>query len=144
MVHDKPQSADPDSGYRAAAEPEWNCAAPDSAANPYLTLAGGSGSGLDGIRRQIDPPAAVTENIFEMRLSQIIEAGNRITSGGSGRSGRSILRRILTFGKCLANTSARSTARQRWQMWADYRAQVTGWEIGQLPFIKYRAWMQRG
>ena len=43
---------------------------PDSAANPYLTLAVCLQAGLDGIRNQIEPPAAVTENVFEMRMSQ--------------------------------------------------------------------------
>ena len=43
---------------------------PDSAANPYLTLAVCLQAGLDGIRNQIEPPEAVTENVFEMRMSQ--------------------------------------------------------------------------
>lgn len=38
---------------------------PDPAANPYLVLAVCLEAGLDGIRNQITPPDAVTENVFE-------------------------------------------------------------------------------
>ena len=48
---------------------------PDSAANPYLTLAVCLQAGLDGIRNRIEPPAAITENVYEMRLSQKHELG---------------------------------------------------------------------
>ena len=40
---------------------------PDPAANPYLVLAACLEAGLDGIRNQITPPDAVTENVFEMQ-----------------------------------------------------------------------------
>ena len=43
---------------------------PDPAANPYLVLAVCLEAGLDGIRNQITPPDAVTENVFEMQLPQ--------------------------------------------------------------------------
>ena len=48
---------------------------PDSAANPYLTLAVCLQAGLDGIRNHLEPPAPVTENIFELRRSQKHELG---------------------------------------------------------------------
>ena len=48
---------------------------PDPAANPYLVLAACLEAGLDGIRNQITPPDAVTENVFEMRLSQKAKLG---------------------------------------------------------------------
>lgn len=39
---------------------------PDTAANPYLTLALCLAAGLDGIRNKILPPPAVKQNIFDM------------------------------------------------------------------------------
>ncbi len=39
---------------------------PDSAANPYLTLALCLAAGLDGIRNQIMPPQNIQQNIFNM------------------------------------------------------------------------------
>ena len=48
---------------------------PDPAANPYLVLAVCLEAGLDGIRNQITPPDAVTENVFEMQLQQRAKLG---------------------------------------------------------------------
>ena len=39
---------------------------PDSAANPYLTIALCLAAGLDGIRNRIMPPDNVQQNIFHM------------------------------------------------------------------------------
>ena len=43
---------------------------PDPSANPYLALAVCLAAGLDGIRKQIMPPAAVVKNVYEMRLDE--------------------------------------------------------------------------
>lgn len=39
---------------------------PDSSCNPYLAFAAILACGLDGIRKQTEPPRAVNENIYEM------------------------------------------------------------------------------
>ena len=39
---------------------------PDPAANPYLALAVCLAAGLDGIKKEIEPPAEVPENIYEL------------------------------------------------------------------------------
>ncbi|WAI00808.1 type I glutamate--ammonia ligase [Methanogenium organophilum] len=39
---------------------------PDPTCNPYLTFAAILAAGLDGIKKQLDPPAGVNQNIFEM------------------------------------------------------------------------------
>lgn len=39
---------------------------PDSAANPYLTLAVCLAAGLEGIREKIMPPESINRNIFEL------------------------------------------------------------------------------
>ena len=39
---------------------------PDPACNPYLTIAACLAAGLDGIEKNMTPPAEITDNIFEM------------------------------------------------------------------------------
>lgn len=54
----------PDSGKNQG---KWiELRSPDPAANPYLTMAVCLKAGLDGIRNKIEPPKAVTQNIFAM------------------------------------------------------------------------------
>ena len=43
---------------------------PDSAANPYLTLAVCLSAGLQGIREKIDPPASINANIFALTAKE--------------------------------------------------------------------------
>ena len=54
----------PDSGKNQG---KWiELRSPDPAANPYLTMAVCLKAGLDGIQNKIEPPKAVTQNIFAM------------------------------------------------------------------------------
>ncbi len=47
----------------------------DSAANPYLALAAILKAGLDGIKRELEPPAAINRNIYDMKPSELAELG---------------------------------------------------------------------
>jgi glutamine synthetase len=47
----------------------------DSAANPYLALAAILKAGLDGIKRELEPPASIDRNIYEMKPSELAELG---------------------------------------------------------------------
>lgn len=101
---------------------------PDSAANPYLTLAVCLEAGLDGIRGRIAPPAAVVENVFEMRRAQKHELGIESLPADLGEALeefekdeyiREVLGRHISEKYCEAKHAE----------WVDYRAQVTEWEI---------------
>ena len=48
---------------------------PDPSCNPYLALAACLAAGLDGIERELEPPAEITENIFEMNETQRAACG---------------------------------------------------------------------
>ena len=48
---------------------EFRC--PDTAANPYLTFAALLMAGLDGIRREIEPPAPVDKDIYELPAAEL-------------------------------------------------------------------------
>ena len=50
---------------------------PDPSCNPYLALAVCLAAGLDGIERGLQPPAEITENIYEMDASARTAAGIR-------------------------------------------------------------------
>ena len=101
---------------------------PDSAANPYLTLAVCLQAGLDGIRNQIEPPAAITENVYEMRLSQKHELGIEELPADLGEALDAFeqdeyLKEVL--GKHITEKYIEAKRAE----WADYRSQVTSWEI---------------
>lgn len=101
---------------------------PDPAANPYLTLAVCLAAGLDGIRNRVMPPAAVSENVFLMRLSQKHELGIESLPADLGEAieafeNDSYMKQVL--GKHITKKYSEAKRAE----WADYRAQVTGWEI---------------
>ena len=109
---------------------------PDSAANPYLTLAVCLEAGLDGIRRQIDPPAAVTENIFEMRLSQIKKQGIESLPADLGEAVEAF-KADPYIREVLGEHISEKYSEAKMAEWADYRAQVTGWEIDNYLYKIY-------
>ncbi len=101
---------------------------PDSAANPYLTLAICLEAGLDGIRNQITPPPAVTENIFEMRLSQKEKLGIDSLPGDLEEA-LDELEKDTYIKEVLGNHISEKYLEAKRVEWDDYRAQVTNWEI---------------
>lgn len=101
---------------------------PDSAANPYLTLAVCLQAGLDGIRNHIEPPAAITENVYEMRMSQKHALGIEELPADLGEAIDAFekddyLKEVL--GKHITEKYVEAKRAE----WADYRSQVTSWEI---------------
>jgi glutamine synthetase len=60
-------------GHAAAKRIEYRT--PDSAANIYLTQAALALAGLDGIRRKIEPPPPVDENIYKLTPARRTELG---------------------------------------------------------------------
>lgn len=101
---------------------------PDPAANPYLTLAVCLAAGLDGIRNQIMQKTAVTENIFEMRLKEKHKLGIDSLPADLGEALQEFekdeyLKEILGGHITEKYTEAKKAE------WADYRTQVTNWEI---------------
>lgn len=101
---------------------------PDPAANPYLTLAVCLEAGLDGIRNHIEPPAAVTENVFEMRLSQKHKLGIESLPEDLGAA-LDELDKDEYIKEVLGKHITEKYIEAKRAEWADYRAQVTGWEI---------------
>lgn len=103
---------------------------PDPSANPYLALAVCLRAGLDGIVNQILPPQSVDCNIFSMSEEERKAKGIEAIPG-------TLIEAVYELEKdefiqeALGRHVSRKYIRAKKQEWADYRAQVTEWEIGQ-------------
>ncbi|MCM1136257.1 MAG: type I glutamate--ammonia ligase [Clostridium sp.] len=103
---------------------------PDPSANPYLALAVCLRAGLDGIANKTEPPASVDCNIFALSDEEkkalgieaipgtLIEAVNELEKDG-------FIREVL------GEKAAEKYIRAKKSEWAEYRAQVTDWELHQ-------------
>lgn len=101
---------------------------PDPSANPYLVLAGCLEAGLDGIRNQIEPPAAVWENVFEMQSSEKEERGIELLPVDLGAALEEFKKDAYlqeVFGSHISGKYVEAKEAE----WAEYRTQVTDWEI---------------
>jgi glutamine synthetase len=101
---------------------------PDPAANPYLTLAVCLEAGLDGIRNKIDPPAAVAENVFEMRISQKHERGIESLPESLDEAIKEFKKDDFIQNVLGSHLTEKYTEAKEAE-WADYRRQVSAWEI---------------
>ncbi|NBI89102.1 type I glutamate--ammonia ligase [Lachnospiraceae bacterium] len=102
---------------------------PDPSANPYLALAVCLRAGLDGIANRIEPPKSVDCNIFAMTKDEREEAGieaipetliEAVYELEKDRFIQSVL------GKHVSDKYIEAKKAE----WAEYRSQVTQWEIG--------------
>ena len=110
----------------SATRVELRC--PDPAANPYLTLAVCLEAGLDGIRKEIEPPPAVTENVFEMQLSKKHALGIESLPENLAEALKE-LEEDAYIRNVLGRHISEKYREAKLAEWADYRAQVTQWEI---------------
>lgn len=101
---------------------------PDPSANPYLTMAVCLEAGLDGIRQKMMPPAAVAENVFEMRLSQKHELGIETLPADLGEALEEF-EKDKYLQEVLGRHITEKYSEAKRTEWRDYRAQVTDWEI---------------
>ena len=101
---------------------------PDSAANPYLTLALCIAAGMDGIRNRIKPPRSTSENMDQISA----EKKRRL---GIGQLPGNLKEALDAFEKdsfvrgVLGEHICNKFAKQKEQEWNDYILQVSPWEI---------------
>lgn len=106
---------------------------PDSAVNPYLALAACLAAGLDGIRKEMVPPAAVNDNIFAMTKAQMKELG-------IGQLPKTLGEAIEKFEsdpfvqEILGEHIYTKYLEAKKEEWRQFRAQVTDWEIGEYLY----------
>lgn len=132
LVRHKPQPADPHSGRTwEGTRIELRC--PDPSANPYLVLAVCLAAGLDGIQKQIMPPAAVDRNIFNMTEEEIQEEGIDVLPNN-------LLEAVYEMEKdelvkeVLGTHTSRRYIKAKKKEWAEYSRQVSGWELDQYLY----------
>lgn len=106
---------------------------PDPAANPYLVLAVCLAAGLDGIKNQIMPPAAITENVFEMRLSEKEKLGIESLPKDLGAAIKAFEQDDYIKEKLGEHISEKYVEAKKAE-WANYRGQVTEWEINEYLY----------
>ncbi len=101
---------------------------PDSAANPYLTIALCLLAGLDGIQNQISPPPAITKNIYELSEEECKTQGIRqlptsLKDALGAMEEDPFVREVLGDHITDAYLSA------KWQEWDRYCRTVSEWEV---------------
>ena len=101
---------------------------PDSAANPYLTLAVCLSAGLEGIQEKIEPPQSINANIFalsekereELHIDQL---------PGTLLEAVEELEKDTFIQKVLGDHIAGKYIDAKRKEWHEYRSQVSEWEI---------------
>lgn len=112
----------------SGAETHIELRSPDSAANPYLTLALCLRAGLDGIVNKIEPPQKVDGNIFvmteeERAAMQIDKLPDTILEAVEDMEKDSLI--CDAIGKHIAEYYIAAKKEE----WHQYRSQVSEWEI---------------
>ncbi len=102
---------------------------PDPSANPYLALAVCLAAGLDGIRNELMPPESIDCNIFEMTEEQR-RAAKVEALPGSLREAAAEFAKDEYIQAVLGEDLSRKYIQAKEKEYADYRTQVTDWEIG--------------
>ena len=101
---------------------------PDPSANPYLALAVCLAAGLEGIQNEIMPPKSVDCNIYEMSEDERKASGIEMLPGSLLEAAREFEKDAFiqsVLGEDLSKKYIEAKTRE----YADYRAQVTDWEI---------------
>ena len=101
---------------------------PDPSANPYLALAVCLAAGLEGIQNEIMPPKSVDCNIYEMSEEARKASGIEMLPGSLLEAAREFEKDAFiqsVLGEDLSKKYIEAKTRE----YADYRAQVTDWEI---------------
>ena len=101
---------------------------PDSAANPYLTLAVCLSAGLQGIREKIEPPASINANIFALTVEERKEL-NIDQLPGTLLEAVEELEKDTFIQDVLGSHIAGKYIDAKRKEWQEYRSQVSEWEI---------------
>lgn len=107
---------------------------PDPAANPYLALAVCLAAGLDGIRSKILPPKSIDRNLFEMSKAECKAAGIEMLPGSLLEACREFEKDEYIRG-VLGEDLATKYIDAKMKEYAEYRSQVTDWEIGKYLHV---------
>lgn len=100
---------------------------PDPSANPYLAIAACLMAGIDGIKRGLECPAAVDENIYHMSEEELAEKGVRSLPNSLENAIK--LTKESEFAKATLGEHVHSKyVEAKEQEVLDYNRRVTAWE----------------
>jgi glutamine synthetase len=102
--------------------------APDPACNPYLAFAVIVAAGLDGVRRELEPPAEVTADLGRMSDQERRAAGIPSLPDSLEEAVRAMERSELVA-EALGEHVFEWFIRNKREEWEGYRAYVTAWEL---------------
>jgi glutamine synthetase len=105
---------------------EWRL--PDASANPYLAAAGLIAAGIDGIERVLEPPAAVTDDLFEWPLSRIRAAGIALLPQSLAEAANA-LDGDPVITAALGPTLTEQFLLLKREEWTAYARHVSAWEL---------------
>ncbi|MBM7556522.1 type I glutamate--ammonia ligase [Halanaerobacter jeridensis] len=103
---------------------------PDPTANPYLAIAVMLKAGLDGIKNEIEPPAEVVENIYEMTAERKAELGIESLPANINEAVQELLK-DETIKNALGDHVLEHFVTAKEIEWDTYRTQVHDWELEQ-------------
>ncbi len=103
---------------------------PDPSCNPYLALAVTLAAGLDGIKRQLTPPAPVNRNIYLMSPEERRAEGIHSLPGGLSEAMRD-LEEDEVIQEALGHHIYANFMEAKQLEWDIYRSQVHQWELDQ-------------
>jgi len=108
---------------------------PDPACNPYLAFSVMLAAGLEGVEREYELPDPVEENVFEMSEKERIRRGIG-TLPGSLWEAILLTKDSDLVRRCLGDHVFSSFIRNKEIEWANYRSQVTDYELKRyLPIL---------
>lgn len=113
-------------GKESATRMELRC--PDPSCNPYLAFAVMLRAGLEGVRKKIEPPEPVEEDVYEFDDKKLAEFYIETLPGSLGEAIGELKASGLmkeTLGEFTLNRYLAAKAEE----WDEYRLQVTRWEI---------------
>ena len=101
---------------------------PDPACNPYLTFAVCLAAGLDGIAQQMQPPAEIVRNIYEMDGDARAAMGIESLPGTLEAAIRAMENDTVVTGALGPHVTAQYIT-GKLREWEEYRTQVSRWEL---------------
>jgi glutamine synthetase len=102
--------------------------APDSAANPYLAFAAILAAGLAGIEKGYELPAEAAANLYELSPAQRLAEGIDALPG-SLADAVDVMERSELMAEVLGEHVFEWFVRNKRAEWADYKAEVTAFEL---------------
>ncbi len=99
----------------------------DGSCNFYLAYAALFAAGLDGIRRKIEPPDPIEENIYKMNKQERIERGIEVLPGNLGDALKELSKNSY-FKNTLGTSFYEKYLAIKEQEWIDFSVFVHEWE----------------